>query len=285
LRRLVAALAAALALPVVAGESDAARWYLQVDNDVVFHTDRWYTSGVRLGRVAPQGAHEIEWSVLQEIYTPEAKHFVPGTVDRAPSGRLLLGVAWHERGPACFETFELALGVRGPSAEGEQVTRAVHHLAPAPYVNWSREDADKFDAQVTAVHSQRVGSGTFHVGGVAGTTRIFAHAGAQWDFGAPIESAVMRFAPTPPPTTGESAWGGFVGASARVAARDEMLDRPYDPTTPAPDMRRGVGRIAAGVGMVRKWGSVVFALAADSREFAEQRTWQRFGSLTVHVDF
>ena len=285
MKRAFAALAAALSLPAGAGETGDARWYVQVDNDVVFHTDRWYTSGVRLARVAPYGSHEFEWSLLQEIYTPEAKHFEPGTVDRAPSGRLLLGVARHERGPACFQTIELALGVRGPSAEGERVTRAVHRLAPAPFVNWTREDADKFDAQLSAVHSQRIGDATLHVGGVAGTTRVFAHAGAQWDFGAPIETPVMRLAPTPPPAKGDAAWGGFVGASARVVARDETLDRPYDPTTPAPDLRRGVGRIAAGVGVVQKWGSVVFALAADSREFAEQRTWQRFGSLTVHIDF
>jgi hypothetical protein len=285
LRRGLAALAAAFGLPAGAADLDAARWYLQVDNDVAFHTDRWYTSGVRIGRVAPHGDHEIEWNLLQEIYTPEAKYFSRGTVDRAPSGRLLLGVARHDRGAACFQTRELAVGVRGPSAEGERATDAVHRLVPAPEVDWRREEGDRVDAQLTAARSQRFGEATLHVGGVAGNTRIFAHAGAQWDFGATLDSPVMRFAATPPPRAGDDAWGAFVGVSARVVGRDELLDRPYDPATAAPDLRRGVARIAAGVGLVRKWGSVMHALAADTREFAEQRTGQRFGSLTVHLDF
>ena len=283
--RVLAALAAALSLPAAAADLDTARWYVQVDNDVAFHTDRWYTSGVRLARVAPHGDHEIEWNLLQEIYTPEAKYFSPGTVDRAPSGRLLLGVARHDRGPSCFQTFELALGVRGPSAEGERSTDFVHRLVPAPDVDWSREDGDRVDVQLTAARSQRYGQATLHFGGVAGNTRIFAHAGAQWDFGATLDSPVMRFAPTPPPRSGDDAWGAFLGLSGRVVGRDELLDRSYDPTTAAPDVRHGVARLAAGVGLVRKWGSVVLALAADTREFAEQRTGQRFGSLTVHLDF
>jgi hypothetical protein len=284
LKRALAAFAAASALTAAAADPEA-RWYLQVDNDVPFHTDRWYTSGVRLARVAPYGAAELEWGLLQEIYTPEAKYFTRGTIDRAPAARLLLSVARHERGPACFQTLELAAGVRGPAAEGERVTDAVHRLVPAPEVDWTREDGDRAEVQLAAVHSQRVGEATLHVGGVAGTARIFAHAGAQWDFGATLDSPVMRFAPTPPPRAGQSRWGAFVGVSARVVARDELLDRPYDPSTEAPELRRGVARVAAGVGTVQKWGSVVFALAADSKEFAEQRTGQRFGSLTVHLDF
>jgi len=284
LKRALAVLAALASLPAAA-DLDAPQWYLQVDNDVVFHTDRWYTSGVRLARVADQGDYQVEWGLLQEIYTPEAKRFTPGTVDRAPAGRLLLTLARHDRGPACFQTLEVALGVRGPSAEGERATRAVHRLVPAPEVDWSREDGDQLDAQVTAVRSQRFGAATLHFGGVAGNTRVFAHAGAQWDFGTTLDTPLLRFASTPPPQAREPSWGAFVGVSGRAVARDELLDRPYDPFTEAPELRRGVARLAAGVGTTQKWGSVVFALAADTREFAEQRTGQRFGSLTVHITF
>src|SRR5205085_10770365 len=111
----------------------------------------------RYGRVPPGGDHEIEGNLLQEIYTPEAKHFAHGTVDRAPSGRLLLGVARHDRGAACFQTLEFALGVRGPAAEGERTTDFVHRLVPAPEVDWRREEGDRVDVQLTAVRSQRFG--------------------------------------------------------------------------------------------------------------------------------
>ena len=43
--------AAALALAAAgAARGDDAQWYLRVDNDVPFATDRWYTSGVRIAR-------------------------------------------------------------------------------------------------------------------------------------------------------------------------------------------------------------------------------------------
>src|SRR5690606_7030143 len=77
--------AAALALGCgSAGAAEGAHWYLQLDNDVVASTDRWYTSGLRLARVHRAGADLHEWGVLQEIYTPEAKHYALGVVIARP---------------------------------------------------------------------------------------------------------------------------------------------------------------------------------------------------------
>ena len=277
-----AALAAACATGAFAADP---RWYVQIDNDVAFHTDRWYTSGVRIARVWDHDGYRLEAGISQEAYTPEAKRFVPGTVDRAPSARLLASLARHDATSHCLRTIELALGVRGPSAQGERTTEFVHRLVPAPEVDWSREAGDKLDAQVLATRSDRRGDAVLHFGGVAGTTRTFGHAGAQWNFGAGMASALLRFAPTPPPAPGASRWGGFVGVSARAIARDETLGRGYDPFVAAPERERWVGRAAAGVALVQPWGSVTFSLAADSREFEGQRTPQRFGSLAVHVAF
>ncbi|HSS27994.1 MAG TPA: lipid A-modifier LpxR family protein, partial [Usitatibacter sp.] len=110
-------LAACLAATAALGdEAGAARWYLRVDNDVFFHTDRWYTSGLRLARVQD----DLEWGLVQEIYTPEAKHQSPTLEDRAPAGRLYATLAKHVLGAGTFDTWEADLGVRGPSALGEQ---------------------------------------------------------------------------------------------------------------------------------------------------------------------
>jgi hypothetical protein len=279
--------AAALAASLAATGALAAdpRWYVQVDNDFFFDTDRWYSSGVRIARVWEHDGYELEAGVVQEIYTPEGKRFLPGTVDRAPSARLLASLARHDATSHCLRTIELALGVRGPSAQGERITRFIHRLVPAAKVDWSREEGDRFDAQLAATRSQRWGDAVLHFGGVAGTTRTFGHAGAQWNFGAGMDSALLRFAPTPPPAARETRWGGFVGVSARAVARDAMLDRGYDPFLPAPERERWVGRAAAGIAFVDGWGSVTLSLATDSREFEGQRTPQRFGSLAVHVAF
>jgi len=88
LRRLAAALLACALTPAAAGEP--ARWYVRIDNDAFFNTDRWYSSGLRLARVEARGDHEIELGLVHEIYAPEAKRYEFGVVDRAPAARLLL---------------------------------------------------------------------------------------------------------------------------------------------------------------------------------------------------
>ncbi|HET7401610.1 MAG TPA: lipid A-modifier LpxR family protein, partial [Usitatibacter sp.] len=135
---LPAALAATLAATGAAA-AEGARWYLQVDNDVVFGTDRWYTSGVRLGRVTPYGEGELELGFLHEVYTPEQRHWAPGVADRAPTARALLYGARHLRAGDSFSTLEADVGVQGPGAAGHSTTDFVHQVIPAPDVDWSRQ--------------------------------------------------------------------------------------------------------------------------------------------------
>ncbi len=266
-------------------EEAGARWYIQVDNDVLFGTDRWYTSGVHIARVERSGNHDIEWGLTQEIYTPEGKRFEPGTVDRAPVGRLLLSGARHDIDESGFQTLELSLGVRGRAALGRRTTGFIHHVAPAPYVDWSREEKSRVDAMAAATRSFGHGDAVIHLGGVAGNSRTFAHVGAQYGFGPTMYTPVMRFIATPPPARGRGSWSGFIGTSARAVVFDRLVERSYDALLPQPSAHRFVGRVAAGVGTVQHWGSVSLSAAMDSREFEGQRVPHRFGSLMVHLDF
>ena len=95
----------------------------------------------------------------------------------------------------------------------------------------------------------------------------------------------MRFAPTPPWGTASAGWGAFVGASARFVGRNEMLEKPYLPWMAPIEREKAVGRLATGVTWRGGWGSLAFALAVDSKEFAGQAEPHRFGSLTLHVAF
>jgi lipid A 3-O-deacylase len=280
-----AALLLACAAPLAAAED--ARWYLQMDNDVPFTTDRWYTSGVRLARVSG----DLEWGIVQEVYTPDAKHWLPGVADRAPAGRLLASVALHDRGIGYFQTLELAAGMRGPAALGRQSTQAIHHLIPAPEVEWSRQLGNRFDAQVAAVRSQSLGSDRVkaHVGAVLGRDIAFAHAGMELRLGAnpAASSALLRFAPTPPWSDAAPAYGvgAMIGASIRRLAHNALLERNYDPFGPDLSRRQSVARVVAGVSWSQPWGEVTFELAQDSREFSAQSSAHRFGSLALHVAF
>lgn len=274
-----------------------ADWYLQVDNDVVFHTDRWYTSGVRIARVS----HDVEWGITQEIYTPDVQHGPPDAPDRAPTARLLATVDQHFRGEFAYQTVGLALGVRGPSALGEQTQRFVHHLVPSgANIDWSREmRPDEYDASVVWTRTQRsarespMGEGLkLHFGTVLGNQQLFAHLGAEYRIGDEtargLSSRLLRFAPTPPVTDSgapAAGWSAFAGASVRGVARNELLAQDYDPTKPDLQLKRAVGRFAVGATYSARWGSLELDLAADTPEFHGQHTFQRFGSLAVHFSF
>ncbi len=285
MRRLAALALASWALAVVAAE-DPRRWYLQVDNDVVFHTDRWYTSGLRLACEK----HDVELGIVQEIYTPDGKRWRPGEVDRIPTARLLLSVARHFRDDGVFQTVEAAAGVRGPAALGKEATENIHHLIPAPAVDWSRQLENEVDVHVAYTRSQAIGDGPLqaHFGAVLGNQVSLAHAGFELRAGVRGPgSALLRFAPTPPWTGAaiEEGWTFRVGASARAVGRNELLARSYDPVGPAPQRRSAVGRAVAGVAWTQPWGAMTFDLALDSREFRTQSAPGAFGALALHLAF
>lgn len=282
MRRLAAALIACVALPAAA--QHPARWYLRIDNDAFFDTDRWYSSGLRLARVLPHGDHEIEIGLAQEIYGPEVKKYELGVIDRAPSARLHLYGARHDRSPSLFQSVEVALGVRGPGALGKQVTDFIHRIIAARDIVWSRQESNRFDGFVAGARSHGGKWHALHYGAVLGNEVTFAHAGAELHFGAPgSAAAVLRHAATPPGET--RGWGGFLGLSVRGVARNEMLRRQYTAFAPELERRNTVTRGAAGVGWSGPGMELAFALVQESREFEGQRVPHRFGSLTLHAAF
>ena len=277
---------------------DAPLWYLQLDNDVLFHTDRWYTSGVRIARVS----HDVEWGITQEIYTPDVQHGPPGAPDRSPTARLLATVDQHFRGEFAYQTVGLALGVRGPSALGEQTQKLVHRVVPSGAdIDWTRQmRPDEYDASVIWARTQRSASASpmgeglkLHFGAVLGNQELFAHLGAEYRIGDDaargLSSRLLRFAATPPvadsgaPALG---WSAFAGASVRGVARNQTIAQDYDPTKPEFELERAVGRFAVGATYGGRWGSVELDIAADTREFKGQHlAAQPFGSLTLHFSF
>ena len=285
MRRLAAlALAATASMASVADE--LRRWYLQVDNDVVFGTDRWYTSGMRFACVK----RDLELAIVHEVYTPDGKHWSPGTIDRIPAARLLASAAHHDRDPGFFQTIELAAGVRGPAALGRQTTEAIHRLIPAPEVDWSRQLENRFDVQLAIARTQVLADYLkAHFGAVAGNQVAFAHGGFELRARAnsALSSPLLRFAATPPFAVSDPAggWDAYAGASIRAVGRNALLSRDYDPFGPTLERRRAVGRVVAGMAWSQAWGAARFELAQDSREFGGQSAPHRFGSLAIHLAF
>jgi len=297
----------AVAAGLAAAAEPPAFWHAQVDNDVAFHTDRWYTSGVRIYRSSPlapdaplahwlrapsAGAQRFDLGIVQEITTGDGKAD-PSAADRPNAARLLLSAMRHDAGPGLLATLGVEAGVSGPSALGEQAQELFHRLFPAPETDWSKQVGDRADLNLVGAWSQRVGPEAFpgalvlHGGGTLGTLVTFAHVGAEWRSHGPARTAspLLRFAPTPPLSRGERGFTWFAGASLRVVARNRLFERKPDDPVPEVAAERRVGRIAGGVGWAGDWGVLTFTLAQDTREFDGQSAPHRFGALTYAAAF
>lgn len=304
MRRAAAAAAAAL-LPLACAAQPPVLWHLQVDNDVAFHKDRWYTSGIRLYRSAPleagspaasilrlpaTTAQRLDLGVIQDVYTSDP-YAASGDPDRPNAARLMFSVARHDISADTLATLELDAGVSGPAAGGEEAQRLIHRIVPAPKTDWTVQVDDRADVQVAGAWSHRLaqqvlpGALVVHGGAVAGTLVAFGHAGLEWRSDAPAVAAnpLLRFAATPPMPREGGGLSYFAGASIRAVGRNRLLERRADDPKPQAAAERRVSRLAAGAAWSASWGTVTLGLAQDSAEFEGQSEPQRFGSLTVSI--
>ena len=67
--------------------------------------------------------------------------------------------------------------------------------------------------------------------------------------------------------------------------REELISRNYDPLGPDLKYRRPLSRLAAGLAWKWNWGALAFDLVQDAKEFNAQTAPQRFGSVSILIDF
>ena len=283
---------AAAACSLALGAAGQSHWNVQMDNDLGFETDRWYSSGFRVGVLQRHGDHEREIGFLHEIFTPDVKGFRFGTIDRMPTARLLLTLARHDRSPEAWQTLEIDAGVRGRSAGGEDITRLIHRVVRARDIDWSRQDGNRADVQLVASRTQALARRlNMHFGASLGNQVSFVHLGMEARLGTPgasaPSSAVVRFASSPPPVGAAAmdCWSAFFAVNGRAVLRNEMLERGYGFFSDPPTRRRGVAR--AAVGYSRTWPGITLTAAVvhESKEFAQQSRGHTFGSISGYVDF
>jgi hypothetical protein len=301
--RLAAAAAAALA--PLAGAAGPAVWHLQVDNDVAFHTDRWFTSGVRLYRssgldgasllasflrLPATAAQRLDVGLVQDVYTSDP-YAAPDVPDRPNAARLLFSAARHDLSADTLATLGIDAGVSGPAAHGEQAQRLVHRIVPAPKTDWSVQVDNRADVQAVGAWSHRLAQRTIpgdlvvHAGAVAGTLLAFGHAALEWRTDGPAVAAspLLRFAATPPLPRGTGGLSFFAGAGLRLVGRNRLLERRPDDPKPEAAAERVVSRIAGGLAWSGPWGAATLGLARESAEFEGQPERHRFGTLTVSI--
>ncbi len=259
------------------------------------------------------GKEEIEGNVTvtlgQAMYTPRDR--VPSTLvvnDRPYAGWTYLGFGYNTRSSYRLDSYEINLGVVGPWAHAKETQDFVHRVRGIEKFNgWSNQLGNEFGAQI--VFERKYRSDLFdraadrrgfgldaipHFGASLGNVATYANLGIEvrggWglpdDFGtSPIRPAGDNSAPRASQGALQFAreLGAhvFVSLDGRAVARNIFLDGNTIRDSHSVRKERWVADLAAGVAVnVRKY-KIAFVRVYRTREFDDQRSSPRYGSITL----
>ena len=298
---------------------------LQVENDAVSTyrgtSDQYYTSGVRLGYVAPttatpdfltefgrtvwgDGTQRISVQLAQSIFTPRnTQARPPDPRDRPYAGYLHADAALIHDTTDTRSVLQVSLGVVGPSALGEQVQNGFHGLiGDTPNRGWKSQLRDEpavevlleqtyrlpvtrfSGVEVDALPALTAGIGTVRDYVQVGGTVRFGQ-GLDSDFGAPRIrpglSGSDAYTPTRP-----FAWYVFAGLDGQAIGRDIFLDGSTFRNSPHTTKRAFLGEAQAGLAVMAFGVRLTYTQVFQTPSFDRQRSGLfNFGSLALSARF
>ncbi len=296
-----------------------------VENDFFGTTDRYYTSGLRLGWTAPAGQApppvawldrrldwllgpgELRWglSLSQDIYTPadiRARVADPG--DRPYAGLLYGALSLERATERRRTTVELQAGLVGPRAGGEFVQNRWHDVINKYHAEgWDDQIRDEPVLGVLAERRWRLpmsggGAGALGTEVIPGATltlgnaRTSASAGVVLRLGDGLGAdwGPERLRPSPEgsapgPASPEFGWYVFAGFEGRVVAHDITLDGNTFQDGPRVDRKPLVGDLQAGAAVSWHGMRLAYTQVVRTKEFDGQRSAHLFGSVSLSVPF
>lgn len=262
-----AALLPTLFLPFVAYAADplndpASIYTIQIENDSLSipGTDRFYTSGERLGYVTPTGvlpgpvaslghvlfgagSQRLEVDIQQVIYTPvDTQAYNPNPEDRPYAGQLTLRATLIQDTPATRSLLGISGGVVGPDSLGQSVQNDFHALiGDTKSKGWHYQLKNEPTLDFYAGRIWRYDLASFDGGAVGvqvlpqvtgqvGNSEIYAQGGAilrvgsglDSDYGPAVISPAMSGTDAYTPTQ-PIVWYFFSGAMGRLVAHDLLV--------------------------------------------------------------
>ena len=285
-------------------------------------TDRWYTSGVRLGWTSAEGGlpgplawvndgitgllgrANTRWRLAlgQNFFTPVNKfRRNPEPSDRPYAGILYGLVGLDRRTWNTVDRFELQLGVVGPAALARQTQDVVHDIIDNPTPRgWDEQLRNEPVINLNAERIWRVpvaGTGFGNVdllpaaGAQFGTYRIAASAGArvrfgqglERDFGTPRVRPALSDAPAP---VGEGfGWYFFAGLGGYAVGRDITLNGNVFRDSRSVDHRPFVGDLELGAAVFWQNIRLSYTQVWRTKEFVGQNEPFTFGSVSLAFSF
>lgn len=301
---------------------------LLVENDVFTGTDQHYTNGLRLSYLSRQddvpdivqkfaaampfidpGARlRAGFALGHNIYTPNnilATALVPN--ERPYAGYLYAGMAVVAEGDSLIgdtlDTWELDLGLVGPSALGEEVQNNFHRLIGSPEAQgWVNQLRDEPTLSLTHERKWRhlwkhpqSGLGfdvTPHVGGSIGTPATYLNLGATIRLGQGLarDYGPPRIRPSLPgagfflPQDGIG-WYLYAGVDGRAIAHNIFLDGNTFQDSHGVDKKLWVGDAQMGLVLTFTSMQIAYTHVYRTREFEGQASPDHFGAVSLSARF
>ena len=246
----------------------------------------------------------------QAMYTPRDKT-ATGVIpdDRPYAGWLYLGLGYNARDARRMDTVEVNLGVVGPAALARQSQDFIHSLRGIDRFNgWDNQLHNEPGLQIVAERKNKIWisdnkwgpafDAISHYGVSVGNVATYANAGLELragsrlpdDFGtAPIRPGGDSNAPLAEGAAARrltgSALHGFVSLDGRAVARDIFLDGNTFGDSHHVSKKNLVGDLSAGLAWQWPGAKLTYAYYMRSKEFRTQTKLQRYGSLTLSLEY
>jgi len=319
------------------GKTELGTFSVKHENDLFAGTDRHYTSGLRLSWLSPEGddvwaplgivqeflqsiAQDYDrdrtrfgWAGGQDIYTPKDRFRTDLITDDRPYAGWLYGalslhtITEDDDDPAkkVSESVELALGVVGPEALGEEAQDSIHKLRLIEvFHGWDNELKTEPGIMLSYERKWRHRDPVPHldnleadfiprIGATLGNVRSQLGLGAAVRFGynlprdfgppglihgsQPLSSLDSR-------PLGSFSIYAFLTADGRFVGHNIFLDGNTFRDSHSVDKKRWVADLTAGVAIVYDRFTIAYTNAYRTKEFDGQNRASRFGSVSASFE-
>jgi lipid A 3-O-deacylase len=323
IRPILTAAAMAMVLsPAMADQNNTSLWLVEYENDIFAGEDRYYTSGVRLSRVASAreapgwledvarqfpgfgeaSALPYSLSIGHNIYTPADivnPEFPPD--DRPYAAWLHLQFATGTLQPRGADRVRVGLGLVGPAAGGKRIQKGIHRAINTDMpVGWETQlkneptlllGYERFRRVVDRAEPDQFG---FDISVLGGTTLGNAHthlSAASYlrlghnlpdDFGPPRITPALSGSGYFRPDESRN-WYVYVGSEGRIVGRDLFIEGNTFGGRDGVKVRRLVSELFAGFVYTQGRLRLAYTHVWRSREFEGQLEAQDYGALSASL--
>ena len=218
---------------------------------------------------------------------------------------LFRSIALHRKKAESLNTFELTVGIVGPSAYGEDIQNSVHEYADVSTAKgWDNQLRD--EPGILLSWQQSLKMSTFDYGGAQfdfipnygitlGNVFTYANLGgeARFGFNVPDDFGTSLIRPgsnlssplKPPEKSSDFGVHVFVGAEGRAVLQNIFLDGNTWKDSHSVDKKHFVADMYAGLAFTWRRFRLAYTHAFRTPEFDNQDDGQQFGSINLSYSF